>query len=184
MTPRLTPRKLPYAFKVAADVQAVGPARRLVREVVESLGLGQQASSSDDLELLTGELIANAVVHTKAPCVVCIRWTGRRVRVEVTDADVREVEAKAPPPCDEHGRGLLLVDVLAAAWGSHPCPAGKTTWFELAVLAVGETSASAALSNTLEGVHRATGCSDDAAPAAAKPQVIVQAPARLTHQAA
>ncbi|GGW25216.1 ATP-binding protein [Streptomyces alanosinicus] len=183
MTPHLTLRKLPYAFKVAADVQAVGPARRLVREVVESLGLGQQAPSSDDLELLAGELIANAVVHTEAPCVVCLQWTGRRVRVEVTDADVREAEAKAPPPCAEHGRGLLLVDMLAAAWGSQPCPAGKTTWFELAVPAAGESSASAALSGTLEGVHCVTGFSDDASPAAAEPEVVVHAPAQLEHQA-
>ncbi|MDN3025695.1 ATP-binding protein [Streptomyces sp. S.PB5] len=132
MTLRLTPRKLPYAFKVAADAQAVGPARRLVREIVESLDLGKQAPSLDDLELLTAELITNAVVHTRAPCVVCIRWTGRRIRVEVTDTDTRDVEATVPPPGDEHGRGLFLVDVLAAAWGSHREPAGKTTWFELA----------------------------------------------------
>ncbi|MGW2719864.1 ATP-binding protein [Streptomyces sp. NPDC001492] len=132
MTLRLTLRKLPYAFKVAADAQAVGPARRLVREGVESLDLGQQAPSLDDLELLTAELVTNAVVHTRAPCVVCIRWTGHRIRVEVTDADTTDVEAKVPPPGDEHGRGLFLVDVLAAAWGSYREPAGKTTWFELA----------------------------------------------------
>ncbi|MEV6840288.1 ATP-binding protein [Streptomyces sp. NPDC051133] len=132
MTLRLTLRKLPYAFKVAADDQAVGPARRLVREGVESLDLGQQAPSLDDLELLTAELVTNAVVHTMAPCVVCIRWTGRRIRVEVTDTDTRDVEAKVPPTHDEHGRGLFLVDVLAAAWGSYRELAGKTTWFELA----------------------------------------------------
>ncbi|MBK3575965.1 ATP-binding protein [Streptomyces phaeochromogenes] len=131
MTLCLTLRKLPFAFKVAADTQAVGPARRLVREGVESLDLGQQAPSLDDLELLTAELITNAVVHTMAPCVVCIRWTGRRIRVEVTDTDTRDVEAKVPPTNDEHGRGLFLVDVLAAAWGSYREPAGKTTWFEL-----------------------------------------------------
>ncbi|MEU9120024.1 hypothetical protein AB0C96_09205 [Streptomyces sp. NPDC048506] len=34
MTPRLTLRQLPYAFKVAADSQAVGPARQLVRKVL------------------------------------------------------------------------------------------------------------------------------------------------------
>ncbi|MEU9334145.1 ATP-binding protein [Streptomyces sp. NPDC048290] len=132
MTLRLTLRKLPYAFKVAADAQAVGPARRLVREAVESLDLGQQAPSLDDLELLATELVTNAVVHTMAPCVVCIRWTGRRIRVEVTDTDTRDVEARVPPANDEHGRGLFLVDVLAADWGSYREPAGKTTWFELA----------------------------------------------------
>ncbi|MEU9120040.1 ATP-binding protein [Streptomyces sp. NPDC048506] len=151
MTPRLALRKLPYAFKADADIQAVGAARRVVRKVVESLRLGWQAPSLDDLELLAGELITNAVVHTGAPCVVCIRWTGRRIRVEVTDTDTRDAELKTPPPSDEHGRGLLLVDVLAAAWGSYREPAGKTTWCELAAAAAGPAS----------GVDaQSTGCRD------------------------
>lgn len=148
MTPFLTLRKLPYAFKVTADTQSVGPARRLVREVVEGLGLGQQAPSPDDLELLAGELITNAVVHTEAPFVVCIRWTGRRIRVEVTDTGAGDVEAKAPPSSDEHGRGLLLVGVLAADWGSCLEPAGKTTWFELAATTADAVSENASESTS------------------------------------
>ncbi|MFI6088471.1 ATP-binding protein [Streptomyces sp. NPDC051218] len=142
MTPRLTLRKLPFSFKVAADSEAVGPARKFVREAVEGLGLGPQAPSFDDLELLVTELITNAVVHTNAPCVICLRWTGRRIRIEVTDTDTTNVEAKQPSSSDEHGRGLLLVGLLSAAWGSCPEPAGKTTWCELPPAA--EESASAA----------------------------------------
>lgn len=35
-------------------------------------------------------------------------------------------------PADaEGGRGLALVDALAAAWGTLPRPEGKTVWFEV-----------------------------------------------------
>ncbi|WP_169336551.1 ATP-binding protein, partial [Nocardiopsis prasina] len=32
---------------------------------------------------------------------------------------------------DEGGRGLYLVDQLAARWGSRPTPDGKAVWFEV-----------------------------------------------------
>ncbi|HEY8984772.1 MAG TPA: ATP-binding protein, partial [Streptomyces sp.] len=32
---------------------------------------------------------------------------------------------------DEGGRGLQLVGLLSAAWGSRRTPRGKTVWFEL-----------------------------------------------------
>jgi hypothetical protein len=35
-------------------------------------------------------------------------------------------------PTDESGRGLLLVNALADAWGTQPESPGKTTWFEIA----------------------------------------------------
>ncbi|MGW6021286.1 ATP-binding protein [Streptomyces sp. NPDC055099] len=151
MTLCLTLRKLPYGFKVAADAEAVGSARRLIREVVESLDLGQLAPSSDDLQLLAAELITNAVVHTEAACVVCIRWTGRRIRIEVTDTDTRDVEAKDPHSSDEHGRGLLLVGALAAAWGNYRGSAGKTTWFELDPVSPGATTAPGTALSGLQG---------------------------------
>jgi hypothetical protein len=31
----------------------------------------------------------------------------------------------------ESGRGLLIVDALATAWGSSPAGRGKTTWIEM-----------------------------------------------------
>jgi hypothetical protein len=34
---------------------------------------------------------------------------------------------------DEHGRGLLLVDSLASAWGVDASPPGKAVWFQLDV---------------------------------------------------
>jgi hypothetical protein len=33
----------------------------------------------------------------------------------------------------ESGRGLLIVEALATAWGSSPAGRGKTTWIEMAL---------------------------------------------------
>jgi hypothetical protein len=65
--------------------------------------------------------------------VVAVRWTGERLRVEVTDVDPTLVHLSQAGVLDESGRGLFLVDALATRWGSQPCAAGKITWFELAV---------------------------------------------------
>jgi len=57
------------------------------------------------------------------------------IRVEVSDAAGTKTPPASPlPPCPEgeSGRGLLLVDVLAARWGSTPRrPVGKTVWAEV-----------------------------------------------------
>ncbi|MFD0069124.1 ATP-binding protein, partial [Streptomyces sp. NPDC127574] len=57
------------------------------------------------------------------------------VRIEVCDAAAAKRPPAAPPPTcpeGESGRGLLLVDVLAARWGWTPRrPVGKTVWAEV-----------------------------------------------------
>ncbi|MFB7114028.1 ATP-binding protein [Streptomyces sp. NPDC056291] len=130
----------PYAFTVPALVEAVSAARERVVGRARRLGLATDGELTHDLRLLTGELVANAVTHTQAACVVCVRWTGERIRVEVSDVDPTPVTLSRVLPTDEHGRGLSLVAAMATAWGSQPCPSGKTTWFELAVPVAGETT--------------------------------------------
>lgn len=118
----------PYAFTVPALVEAV-PARDRVADRARRLGLDLGEELTHDLKLLTGELVANSVMYTKAACVVCVRWTGERLRVEVTDADPTSVTASQALPTDEHGRGLFLVAALATEWGSNSSwrpPDGRT----------------------------------------------------------
>jgi anti-sigma regulatory factor (Ser/Thr protein kinase) len=122
-----------YAFTVPPLVEAVPAARDRVADRARRLGLSLGEELIHDLKLLTGELVANSVMHTKAACVVCVRWAGVRVRVEVTDADPTSVTPAQALHTDEHGRGLFLVAASATEWGSNPCTAGKITWFELAI---------------------------------------------------
>ena len=59
-----------------------------------------------------------------------VRWTGVRVRVEVTDADAARPQPRDAPLEAENGRGLLLVE-LGRRVGSASDPAGKVVWFEV-----------------------------------------------------
>jgi hypothetical protein len=102
--------------------------------------------------------------------VVSVQWTGERLRVEVTDADPTLVRPSHAEAMDEHGRGLFLVAALATEWGSHPCTAGKKTWFELAIPTPSEGTAAVTVSHA------------DAAKE--EPMPITCTPVRIEHQAA
>ncbi len=77
-------------------------------------------------------------MHTTTPNLrLLTSVTADRVRVFVYDEGATELPAAPAPAGDsESGRGLLLVDALAADWGagypSHAPPVyGKRVWFEL-----------------------------------------------------
>ncbi|WP_327290402.1 ATP-binding protein [Streptomyces sp. NBC_01198] len=120
-----------HGFRVSADEAAVAAARREVPDVARGWGVPLTEETFSDLGLLSSEVITNAIRHTNAPCAVVVRWTGVRVRVEVTDVSPARPHRRHSSPEAEGGRGLLLVESLATAWGSAPDPAGKVVWFEL-----------------------------------------------------
>lgn len=128
---RRSPECPTYGFTVAAAVGAVPAARRRVVSLAKDLGLSMSDQTLETVELLAGEVIANAVLYTDAPCHVSVTRADERLRVEVTDMDASLPSAVEAGPNDESGRGLLLVDALADAWGTRPEPSGKTTWFEI-----------------------------------------------------
>ncbi|WP_328879186.1 ATP-binding protein [Streptomyces sp. NBC_00299] len=118
-------------FTVVAAVGAVPSARRQVAALAKNLGLSMSDETLKTVELLASELIANAVLHSAAPCDVAVTRTDERLRVEVTDANPSLPRVVEAGPSDESGRGLLLVGALADAWGTQPESWGKTTWFEI-----------------------------------------------------
>ncbi len=126
-----SPRFGPFGFLVPATALAVSAARGQIMALVERWRLPLADSALCDLELLASELITNAVVHTQAPCTVCVSWNGERLRVEVTDVDPQLPSSSTDPAelLAENGRGLALVRALAAEWGAQPDPAGKRVWF-------------------------------------------------------
>ena len=84
-------------------------------------------------ELLVTELVANVVTHVGAPMTLRVQREPSTMRVEIDDPSPELPVVHHPDSADEHGRGVLLVDQLADAWGVEPRPDGKTVWFELDV---------------------------------------------------
>lgn len=85
----------------------------------------------DVLELLTSELVTNAILHAGTPLEVGVTRTETSVLVTVHDLDRRRVE-QTPYPGREGGWGLGLVAALASHSALEPHPdGGKTAWFRL-----------------------------------------------------
>ncbi|QNP71551.1 ATP-binding protein [Streptomyces roseirectus] len=129
--PRRDPQHPTYEFTVPATIEAVPTARRRVVTLARRLGLALSDDLLDTIELLAGEIIANAVLYSGEACEVSVTRTSKSLRVEVTDTNLSLPVATKAEADDESGRGLLLVDALAGSWGAQPSPSGKTTWFEI-----------------------------------------------------
>ncbi len=112
-----------------ADLRAVPEARRALRELLQGWG---KPGRSETAELLTSELVTNALVHTDRDAVLTATVSPAGLRVEVRDFVGRRPRPRVPIADDgTHGRGLLLVQALADAWGVRPHGVGKSVWFEL-----------------------------------------------------
>lgn len=84
------------------------------------------------VELLTSELVTNAVVHAGTEVALVIRATTSTVRVAVHDDGEGIPRARQAPALATNGRGLAMVDKLAERWGVLQEPTGKSVWFEVA----------------------------------------------------
>ncbi len=90
------------------------------------------ASVLDDAELLTSELVTNAVVHGAPPVTLAVECdTSAGMRVRVTDGSPQAPQPRDALPADLDGRGMALVDLLSASWGAEPTREGKAVWFLL-----------------------------------------------------
>ncbi|WP_329085411.1 ATP-binding protein [Streptosporangium sp. NBC_01469] len=121
-----------------ATPDQVRPARTFVTEV-----LGNDHPLHDDAVLLTSELAANAVEHSGGPhdagpadppreFVVTVAFLPHGVLITVQDSGISEIPCtRNSGPDATGGRGLMLVNSLAARWGFQRDSAGTLIWFEL-----------------------------------------------------
>lgn len=86
----------------------------------------------DAVELLVSELVTNAVVHASSAPRLEVALLPDKVRVEVHDDDATLPVRRIPDEERPGGRGLLLLDGVASAWGVEPLGHGKVVWFEVA----------------------------------------------------
>jgi anti-sigma regulatory factor (Ser/Thr protein kinase) len=112
------------------DPTTPAAARRFVRTALESVDA--DPAVVETAELLTDELVTNAIVHAGSKSYLFVRAVKGAVRVEVTDPDDRLPAIAAPDADALGGRGLIIVNGLASAWGvERAAGGGKTVWFEL-----------------------------------------------------
>ncbi|MEV1048026.1 ATP-binding protein [Streptomyces sp. NPDC049916] len=116
-------------------------APRLARDFLTSLlRLSRHPGLVDDARLCVTELVTNAHRHTRTPLIrVHVTVNRKRVTVAVTDdggpAGTPFTPASRPDPERESGRGLVLVESLALAWGTgtggERYPGRTVVWFTL-----------------------------------------------------
>ncbi|MFG3091123.1 SpoIIE family protein phosphatase [Streptomyces antibioticus] len=109
------------------EPRSVGRAREFARGQLLSWDLEPLV---DTTELLVSELVTNALRYGEGE--IRLRLLLDRTLVcEVWDAGLVQPRRRRARDTDEGGRGLQLVGLLSAAWGSRRTPRGKTVWFEL-----------------------------------------------------
>ncbi len=130
-----------FVMRFTSTPRGARLARLLVGARPDARGIPYRSPAHDTLTLIARKLCANAVQHGHVPgrdFRVRLTLTAEVIRIEVTDtrterrpADTRR--PTTPPPDSETGRGLLLVEHLAARWGVTPRTGapGKTIWAEL-----------------------------------------------------
>ncbi|WP_405603055.1 ATP-binding protein [Streptomyces sp. NBC_01410] len=129
----------PASWRVALphSAAAVPIARALVRTALADI---EASADRDTAELLTAELVANAVEHTRggSPIQLVVELLPTGCQVEVHDGDPvppgrlsRHAPGPEPDALQEHGRGLLLIRALSSACGHRVTDGGKAVWFTL-----------------------------------------------------
>ncbi|WP_333775077.1 ATP-binding protein [Streptomyces sp. IBSBF 3136] len=131
----------PASWRIALPhtAAAVPVARALVRTAIAEV---EHPADSDTAELLTAELVANAVEHTagRGPIELVVELLPSGCQVEVHDPDpappghLTRPVIEEPDVWQEGGRGLLLIRALSSSCGHRPTPSGKAVWFRLPVV--------------------------------------------------
>ncbi|MET8946721.1 SpoIIE family protein phosphatase [Streptomyces sp. NPDC004542] len=121
------PAKSVGDWTLPREPRSVGRAREYARGQLLSWDLEPLV---DTTELLVSELVTNALRYGEGE--IRLRLLLDRTLVcEVWDAGLVQPRRRRARDTDEGGRGLQLVGLLSAAWGSRRTPQGKTVWFEL-----------------------------------------------------
>ena len=123
------------AFVLPGIPASVPVARRRVRAALGSRGLGEY---TDDAEIITSELVTNAVQHVRGNGTETIGVTlthagsPAAVTVAVSDSSPHGPVRRDTPGGSEKGRGLQIVEALSAHWGWRREDGGKAIFAVLA----------------------------------------------------
>lgn len=116
------------SFEASPD--APGRSRWLVSDALERWGVEDEQARAD-VVLLTSEVVTNAIRHCRKRVELHVHLEADVLRIEVLDDSPLGPASSEGDLLSEKGRGLQIVELIAAAWGVEPSDEGKTVWFEV-----------------------------------------------------
>lgn len=115
-----------------AEPERIAEARQQLRDMLHDWTDRDQVESA---VLMLSEMVTNVLVHTDGDALLVAEVSGRlgarRLRLDVADGSDELPHRRRPGELASSGRGLLLMEVLADAWGVDPRGDGKCIWYEL-----------------------------------------------------
>lgn len=118
-------------LRLEPRASSVSTARKFVRRTLTEAGRDDLA---DAAELVTSELVTNALVHAGTHIDVSVDVRPDSVRVEIADGSPHLPAAREYGATAGTGRGLVMVEEMADTWGVARHDAGRTgkvVWFEI-----------------------------------------------------
>ncbi|MFI0485074.1 ATP-binding protein [Actinomadura sp. 9N215] len=110
-------------------LRPVEAAVRAARDTVRAAMAGwNRQDVNGDLELITSELVTNAIRHATTITLVVSLPDDTTAMVEVWDDNPEGPQAPLADLQAESGRGLMLVGALSRSWGWRSTANGKVTW--------------------------------------------------------
>jgi hypothetical protein len=125
----------PQQHRVSVELAPESGAARYARELItESCARWERPDLVGDACITATEMVNNVVVHARTPMRVLHALRDDSMSVAVRDGS--EVPPRfhgQVPPTSYGGRGLLLIDAVAARWGHLPLDDGKVVWARLGI---------------------------------------------------
>jgi anti-sigma regulatory factor (Ser/Thr protein kinase) len=118
-------------LRLEHGVHAPGHARRWI---IQRCSEWQCDDLADAAALLVTELVTNVFLHARTDCLIQAAFDDSILEVTVTDGDAHELLIHPTSTSAENGRGLVILEALADAWGVQQQDGSaktKSVWFQL-----------------------------------------------------
>lgn len=83
---------------------------------------------TDAAVLVLSELVTNAVVHAGTPLLLLAEHNGAGLTLAVADGSVAAPAVLPEDDDREDGRGMAIIEAMAAGWGFQRTVLGKVVW--------------------------------------------------------
>jgi len=114
---------------VPSAAESVAGVRRFATNVLSGWSIAPDVI--DDVVMVVGELVTNAILHSRSPIELRLSRTSDRLVVAVHDGTTAVPRRQQSSLDAEHGRGMQLVSAIADQWGVRPTEHGKSVWCEI-----------------------------------------------------